>query len=118
MSADPTGITQEQKDQMLFFSLVQNFQQSAWIGLGKLADPSSNETEVKLDLAQYSIDMLAMLEHKTKGNLTEPELKSLQEILHALRLNYVDVSKAESEKDNVSHEENEPKDEQPESTEA
>ena len=118
MAADGTGITQEQKDQVLFFSLVQNFQQTAWIGLGKIADPMSQKAEVNLEMAQYAIDMLAMLGRKAQGNLSDPEARSLKEITHALRMNYVDVKSAEEKKASEAPEEqagegsaNEPADE-------
>ncbi len=95
MASPEDRLSPEQKDQILFFSLVQNFQQTAWVGLGKLADPSSNETKIELEMAQYAIDMLAMLQRRTEGNLDDSEAKSLREILHALRMNYVDVMRQE-----------------------
>ena len=48
------------------------------------------EIERDLDQAQLSIDMLDMLEAKTRGNLTDEEKKYLGEVLKELKLNYVD----------------------------
>ena len=44
-------------------------------------------------MAKHSIDMLGMLEEKTKGNLTEDEEKYLKHTLYELRMNYLDEMK-------------------------
>lgn len=66
-------------------------QQIALMLLGKVVNPVSNKTEVNLDHAKYTIDMLDMLETKTKGNLTEYENKFLNEVIRELKLHYVEV---------------------------
>jgi hypothetical protein len=48
---------------------------------------------VRLDLAKHAIDMLGILEEKTKGNLAADEAAMLENVLHQLRLAYVEASK-------------------------
>jgi len=69
------------------------FQAGAWQHLGKVASPISGKVERDLRMAQHSIDLLAMLESKTKGNLNPEETHLLQHVLYELRLNYVDERK-------------------------
>ena len=77
------------KNEQLFIQLVYLFQSTAMQGMGKMKNPVTDKIEENLEQAQQAIDMLEMLEDKTKGNLSE-ELKNLMEsILTNLRLNYV-----------------------------
>lgn len=83
----------------LFMGLVYSLTQSAFISLGKLPDPMSGKIERNLPQASQTIDLLAALEEKTKGNLEEEESKFLTRTISDLRLNYVDeVNKPEEEK--------------------
>jgi len=74
----------------LFLQLVLTFQAGAWQHLGKVASPISGKVERDLRMAQHTIDLLSMIEVKTKGNLNEEESNLLQHVLYELRLNYVD----------------------------
>jgi hypothetical protein len=79
-----------EKNTSLFFSLVMTFQAAAMQQMGKLKNPISDKIERDLQQAQLSIDILDMLEEKTRGNLSEDETKLLKGILQELKLNYVD----------------------------
>jgi hypothetical protein len=84
---------------VLFVALVRDFESMAWVGFGKVLDPVSEKAERNLERAKIAIDMLGMLEQKTKGNLDGMQAALLQEVLTNLRLNYVDeVQKQEAEK--------------------
>lgn len=80
-------------NEVLFIGLILNLQASAMIGLGKIVNPATQKIERSLDQARMTIDMLAMLEEKTKGNCTEEETKTFQKALTELRLNYLDELK-------------------------
>jgi hypothetical protein len=90
-------MTAERNDEALLIELVLVFQQSAWQGLGKIANPATGKTEVHLPQARHAIDMLAMLETKTQGNVSEAEQKFLANALTQLRLNYVDCAREAQE---------------------
>jgi hypothetical protein len=79
--------------ELLFTQLVLSFQAAAWQQMGKVPSMISGKIERDLEMAKHSIDMLGMLESKTKGNLTENENKYLQHVLYELRLNYLDEMK-------------------------
>ncbi len=74
----------------LFLGLVQQHQLMALIHLGKMVHPESQKTERNLEAAKVSIDLLGMLEEKTKGNLSHEEDQFLKQVSTNLRLNFVD----------------------------
>jgi len=61
------------------------------LGLG-IPAPEGEKFEPNLDLARYSIDMLELLKLKTEGKLDAEEGKFLSEMLHSLRLKYLEVA--------------------------
>ena len=75
---------------LLFTQLVMSFQAAAWQQLGKTVSPFSGKVERNLELAKNSIDILGMLETKTKGNLSDDERDFLKNVLTQLRMNYVE----------------------------
>ena len=77
----------------LFLQLILGLQQSAMISLGKLMNPMSRTVETNLDIARDTIDTLAALEARTKGNLEPDEARVLAQVLSELRMNYVDEVK-------------------------
>lgn len=84
-----------EKNTTLFFSLIMTFQAAAMQQMGKLKNPISDKIERDLHQAQLSIDILDMLEEKTRGNLSEDETRFFKSILQELKLNYVDESTKE-----------------------
>jgi len=66
---------------------------SALLHLGELEHPDAGGPHQDLALAKHTIDILAMLEEKTKGNLTPAEAKLISSLLYDLRLRYVETSK-------------------------
>ena len=81
-----------------FVQLVLSFHAAAWQQMGKVASIMTGKIERDLNMAKHSIDMLGMLEEKTKGNLTEDEEKYLKHTLYELRMNYLDEMKKGPEK--------------------
>jgi len=72
-----------------FSTFVLSINSSALVQLGLLEDPASGQKTKNLPLAKQTIDLLAMLEEKTKGNLTGDEENILKNILYELRMLYV-----------------------------
>ena len=60
--------------------------------LGKLVNPMTNKTELNLEGARMTIDMLEMMQAKSKGNLDEEQEKMMKEILSTVQMNYVETS--------------------------
>jgi hypothetical protein len=76
-----------------FHTFVLSLGSSALLHLGELEHPEGGAAEKDLPLAKHTIDILSMLEEKTKGNLTSAEEKLMQSLLYDLRLRYVNASK-------------------------
>ena len=77
------------KNDQLFMQLLYMFHTSAMQGLGKIADPTG-QLNRNLEYVSQTIDLMAMLKEKTKGNISEDIEKMLDGMLSDLRLNYVD----------------------------
>jgi hypothetical protein len=77
-----------------FEELVRMLATQALLYLGAFPDPESGRRMVSLEMAQFQIEMLGMLEEKTKNNLSEQEKTMLTRMLYELRLQYVEISKA------------------------
>jgi hypothetical protein len=76
-----------------FTQLVTLLATQAAAALGQGAPPDQEEIVVDLGVAQHMIDLLGMLEEKTKGNLSEQESDMLAQVLHSLRMLYVAYKK-------------------------
>jgi hypothetical protein len=61
------------------------------IALGKMPAPDGQPHPLDLETARHLIDVLGMLEQKTKGNLDEAEAKLLASLVYDLRVAYVDA---------------------------
>lgn len=81
----------EERNKELFLQLLYIFQAAGMQGLGKLINPVTNKTEVNLQQAQESVDMLQMLKELTKGNLSSEMERALDSFLTDLRMNYIEV---------------------------
>lgn len=88
--AESEPISQEQMNEFLFTQIVLMFQGAAWQHLGKVMNPATNKVERDLAQAKNTIDILGMLQAKTKGNLSDNEKKFLEHALYELRMNYID----------------------------
>lgn len=94
--SDPKNISPEKMQEVRFVGLVQMLSSFGLTALGKLADPSTGkEGEVNLDSAREMIEVLDMLQAKTKGNLSEDERRFLDLQLTNLRLTYVEAANSQ-----------------------
>jgi hypothetical protein len=77
-----------------FYTFVLSLGSSVLIHLGDAPHPETGKpAERNLPLAQQSIEILAMLQQKTRGNLSPEEEKLLDQLLLDLKLRYVEASK-------------------------
>lgn len=79
---------------MDFSTFVMSLASSAAVNLGQVPAPDSDETAVDLEAAKQIIDILGVLEDKTRGNLDDSEDRLLRSVLYDLRVQYVDARKA------------------------
>ena len=79
----------EKKYQLLFTQLIVMFHAATMQQLGKVKHPVTNKIEKNLEAAENTIDILDMLQVKTKGNLAADEEMLLTQILQELKLAFV-----------------------------
>lgn len=87
--SDKPKKTSSPMPELSFSTFVFSLNSSALVHLGLISAPSGEESLKNLSLAKQTIDILGILETKTKGNLTDDEAKLLKNILHDLRIMYV-----------------------------
>ena len=79
--------------QLSFTAFVLSLASTAAIHFGDLADPVSGERSApNLEGATQMIEILSLLQHKTRGNLTAEERQMLEQLLYELRMRFVEAS--------------------------
>jgi hypothetical protein len=78
-----------------FVEFVMMQAQNAALFLGQIPNPQTGQGEVNLELARMFIDQLAMIQEKTRGNLTTEEATVLRNALSNLQMVFVEVSQAQ-----------------------
>jgi hypothetical protein len=92
MSDDQTQDREESA--VTFLGFILSLAHTAAVHFGDVPDPVSGQTiPANLPAAQQMIEILSILEEKTRGNLTAEERQFLDQILYELRLRYVEASK-------------------------
>jgi len=82
------------KEENLFSYVVETFRSSASISLGKIKNPVTKKIDINLEQAEYYLDILLMLQKKTKNNLTEYEEQMLINIVSELKMNFIEVKQS------------------------
>lgn len=75
-----------------FRGLIGLLASQAMMGLGMFGDRESGRVMIDLDGSRFNIDLLTVIQEKTKGNLTDEESDELQQVLTELRNRYVQVN--------------------------
>jgi hypothetical protein len=87
-ASHPAGV-----GEISFGAFLISLSTEALVHLGEVADPSSGQSRRDLGMAQQLIDILAMLQAKTRGNLDHDEHALLDAILFDLRMKYVEIAR-------------------------
>lgn len=74
-----------------FSTVVLSLSTQALVHLGEIADPASGQVSTDLVAAKHVIDILGVLEAKTRGNLDEAERGLVESMLYDLRMKYVEL---------------------------
>ena len=85
MSDPPQGVS--------FTAFVMSLATTAAVHFGDLPDPGAAEARADLNAASQMIDILSMLQEKTRGNLTPDETQLVDTLLYELRMRFVEASK-------------------------
>jgi len=77
-----------------FSQHIMHLYQQALFALGRIENPITRKKEKSLNLAQYTIDTIALLDEKTQNNLAPDEKRYIQHILNELRMLFVEETKS------------------------
>jgi len=92
-----TSSADDQGEGINFAAFVLSLAHTAAVHFGDIPDPVSGQAgEPNLPAAQQMIDILSLLEAKTRGNLSAEERQLLEQLLFELRMRYVEVNKPKS----------------------
>jgi hypothetical protein len=72
--------------------LISMLATQAFFAMGAFGTEEGQEPKIDLDMAKYSVDMLGVIEEKTKGNLSDEEATALENTLHQLRMTFVNLT--------------------------
>lgn len=82
-----------EEPQVSFTAFVMSLATTAAVHFGDLEDPVTGERQANLAAAGQMIDILAMLEQKTRGNLTPEERQLVETLLYELRMRFLEASR-------------------------
>lgn len=85
--SDQPGVT--------FTAFVMSLATTAAVHFGDVADPVGGSKQINLPAAGQMIDILAMLQDRTKGNLSAEEAELVSQLLYELRMRYVEASQSD-----------------------
>ena len=95
MTAEEAHQDSHDSSTISFAAFVLSLAHTAAVHFGDIPDPvTGNAAQPNLAAAQQMIDILSLLEQKTRGNLTAEERQLLDQILYELRLRYLEAVKA------------------------
>ena len=82
----------EPRPNPMFRGLIESLASQALLYMGAMRDPMTGQAHQDLQQAQTMIDMLGMIEEKTKGNLSKDEAEMLKEVLDEVRMHFVRIT--------------------------
>ena len=89
------ALGEDHETQVTFIGFVISLVHTAALHLGDIADPVTGQrSHVNLPAAQQIIEILGLLEEKTKGNLSAEERQVLEQALYELRMRFVEVAQS------------------------
>jgi len=91
-SATASASRPEQVPPASLETLISTIATQALFSLGAIPDPRTNQRMTNLDLARHHVDTLAIVEEKTRGNLSDAEQAMISQTLYELRSRYIAVS--------------------------
>ena len=79
-----------------FASFIATLQLQTLVALGDMPNPATQKADPDLQQAKYLIDILGIIQDKTKGNLTDDEKTALDAVLYDVRMRFVNASSGQS----------------------
>jgi hypothetical protein len=86
----------DEQEPVAFTSFVMSLATQVLVQLGEMPPPSGMEIPLDLEAARQTIDIMTMLQRRTRGNLSAEEARFMEEVLHSLRVSYINAKKKAS----------------------
>jgi hypothetical protein len=86
----------DEPEPVAFTSFVMSLATQVLVQLGEMPPPSGMEIPLDLEAARQTIDIMTMLQRRTRGNLSAEEAHFMEEVLHSLRVSYINAKKKAS----------------------
>lgn len=88
---------EQDRPQISFVAFIYSLASNAAVHFGDLPDPLTDQRRpADLDAAAQLIEIIAMLEQKTRGNLSAEERQMIDQVLFELRMRFVEAKKSQS----------------------
>lgn len=95
MAENEESVSPQESTEVTFVGFVLSLAHTAAYHFGDVADPMTGQSgQVNLAAAQQLIDILALLEEKTRGNLTAEERQLIEQIVYELRMRFLEATKS------------------------
>jgi hypothetical protein len=78
-----------------FTTLIMSLASSALVSMGRVPDPATGTVQKNFVFAHQNIDIIHLLQEKTRGNLSADEERLVEQILYELRMSYISALKDE-----------------------
>lgn len=88
-----TSPQSEEAESVAFTSFVMSLATQVLVQLGEMQPPQGMHIPIDFESARQTIDILAMLQRRTKGNLSTEEARFMEEVLHSLRVSFISAKK-------------------------
>lgn len=85
--------TSDETEPVAFTSFIMSLATQVLVQLGEMPPPQGIEIPIDLESARQTIDIMAMLQRRTKGNLSSEESRFMEEVLHSLRISFINAKK-------------------------
>jgi hypothetical protein len=93
MAENEESVSPQESAEVTFVGFVLSLAHTAAYHFGDVADPMTGQSgQVNLAAAQQLIDILALLEEKTRGNLTAEERQLIEQIVYELRMRFLEAT--------------------------
>lgn len=81
----------EEAEPVAFTSFIMSLATQVLVQLGEMPAPNGMEIPIDLESARQTIDIMTMLQRRTKGNLSSDESRFMEEVLHSLRISFINA---------------------------
>jgi hypothetical protein len=86
----------DEQEPVAFSSFIMSLATQVLVQLGEMPAPAGMEIPLDLESARQTIDIMTMLQKRTRGNLSAEEARFMEEVLHSLRVSYINAKKKAS----------------------